>query len=80
MRSNTISAGTFIALDSVVREYKLRDLLENAFGSDACFILGLAAYMIVCEDNAAQYYPDYTRRHSLLQRACLSRAGKTTAN
>ena len=65
VRSKTISAGTFIALDAVVREYKLRDLLENAFGSDAGFILDLAAYMIICEDNAAQYYPDYARRHPL---------------
>ena len=65
VRSNTISAGTFIALDSIVREYKLRQLLNDAFGSDAGFILDLAAYMIVSEDNAAQYYPDYARRHPL---------------
>lgn len=65
VRSNTISAGTFIALDSIVREYKLRQLLDDAFGRDAGFILDLAAYMIVSEDNAAQYYPDYARRHPL---------------
>ena len=59
VRSNTISAGTFIALDSIVREYKLRQLLDDAFGRDAGFILDLAAYMIVSEDNAAQYYPDW---------------------
>ena len=51
VRSNTISAGTFIALDSIVREYKLRQLLDDAFGRDAGFILDLAAYMIVSEDN-----------------------------
>ena len=65
VRSNTISAGTFIALDSIVREYELRGLLKNAFGNDAGFILDLAAYMIINEGNASQYYPDYARRHPL---------------
>ena len=49
----------------LIREYKLRQLLDDAFGRDAGFILDLAAYMIVSEDNAAQYYPDYARRHPL---------------
>ena len=77
MRSNTISSGTFIALDSVVREYKLRDLLENAFASAAGFILDLAAYMIVCEDNAARYYPDYARRHPLFREGMSVKSRKT---
>ena len=77
VRSKTISAGTFIALDAVVREYKLRDLLENAFGSDAGFILDLAACMIVCEDNAAQYYPDYARRHPLFREGMSVKSRKT---
>ena len=65
VRSNTISVGTFLALDSVAKEYELQKLLQNAFGCAAGFILDLAAYMIVNEENAGQYYPDYARRHPL---------------
>ena len=64
-RSNTLQVGSYIALASVIRECQLEKLLENAFGDKAGLILDLASYCIVMEDNAAQYYPEYARRHPL---------------
>ena len=39
--------------------------LKRLFGDKAGFILDLASYLIVSEDNAGQYYPDYARCHPL---------------
>lgn len=64
-RSNTLLVGSYIALASVIRECQLEKLLENACGDKAGLILDLASYCIVMEDNAAQYYPEYARRHPL---------------
>lgn len=64
-RSNTLHAGTFLAFASIVREYELDELLEQSFGAKAGFVLDLALYLIVAEDNAGQYYPDYARCHPL---------------
>ena len=64
-RSNTLQVGSYIALASVIREYKLEELLKDAFDDKAGLILDLACYCIVTEDNAAQYYPDYARSHPL---------------
>ena len=58
-RSNTLHAGTFLAFASIVREYKLDELLEQSFGAKAGFVLDLALYLIVAEDKAWKYYPDY---------------------
>lgn len=64
-RSSMLHAGTFIAFSAIIREYRLRELLEASFGEDAGFILDLASYLIITEDNAGQYYPDYARCHPL---------------
>ena len=65
MRSNTIKIGSYVAFSTIVAEYGLSKLLKSAFGDKAGLILDLAAYLIVTEDNAAQYYPDYARHHPL---------------
>jgi transposase len=64
-RSNTISVGTYIAFSRIVDEYGLDTLLQDSFGDKAQLITDLASYLIVNEDNAGQYYPDYARRHAL---------------
>lgn len=64
-RSNTLHVGSFIALSTIVKEYGLKDLLEKTFGQKAGLILDLVNYMIINEDNAGQYYPDYARCHPL---------------
>ena len=65
LRCSTISVATHIALEKIVAEYALDKLLEKAFGNKSRLILDLASYLIVTEDNAGQYYPDYARRHAL---------------
>ena len=65
IRSNTLHIGAYIVFSQLIREYQLADLLEEQFGERAGLILDLASYMIINEDNAAQYYPDYGRSHPL---------------
>lgn len=67
-RSTTLRAGTHVALSAVVREYNLEELLENSFGDKAGLVLDLATYMIITEDNAGQYFPDYARCHPLFMK------------
>lgn len=64
-RSNTLQVGLYFALASIIRECRLDKLLQDAFGDKAGLLLDLACYCITTEDNAAQYYPDYARRHPL---------------
>ena len=64
-RSNTLQVGLYFALASIIRECRLDKLLQDAFGDKAGLLLDLACYCIATEDNAAQYYPDYARRHPL---------------
>ncbi len=65
-RSCSLKVGAFIVLNSIVEEYKLKEYLEPSFGNNASFLLDLALYSIVTEDNAAQHYPDYAFNHPLL--------------
>lgn len=64
-RSNTLQVGLYFALASIIRECRLDKLLQDAFGDKVGLLLDLACYCITTEDNAAQYYPDYARRHPL---------------
>ncbi len=64
-RSCTLRAGSFIAFEKIIKEYGLDRILDGIFGNKSALILDLACYMIVNEDNAGQYYPDYARCHPL---------------
>ena len=65
-RSSTVHVGAFIALSAVIRECRLRGLLEASFGADAAgVILDLAVCRIVTEENAAAVWPDYAWCHPL---------------
>ena len=68
LRSSAISVGPYIAFERIIKEYGLRNQLERCFGDHADLILDLVGYLIVSEGNAAQYYPDYARRHALFTR------------
>ena len=65
LRSNTLRAGSFIVFDKIIRDYKLDELLRRIFGDSSGMLLDLMCYMIVSENNAGQYYPDYARNHPL---------------
>lgn len=64
-RSCCLRIGSCIVIQKVMDEYDLRPMLTKRFGKDTGFILDLAAYLIVEEDNAGQYYPDFAYSHPL---------------
>jgi len=65
-RSYCLKAGAYIVMKKIMEEYKLPELLGRHFnGKDLGLFLDLAAYSIVCENNAGQYYPDYAYNHPL---------------
>ena len=49
----------------IVAEYHLDEMIGRLIGKDAGLFLDLAAYSIVTENNAGQYYPDYAYNHPL---------------
>ncbi len=55
-----------MVINQVVKDMGLSEKLEAAFGTrNSDLILDLAAYSIITENNAAQYYPDYAYNHPL---------------
>lgn len=67
LRSSCLRIGAFLVIRKIIEEYHLQTMLTKQFGlSDCGLFLDLAAYSIVCENNAGQYYPDYAYNHPLL--------------
>ena len=65
-RSSCLRVGTYFVLRKIIEECSLNDILGKYFGSrDMGLFLDLAVYSIIAENNAAQYYPDYTYSHPL---------------
>lgn len=64
-RSCCLRIGSWLVIRDIVRHYDLFDLVEDIIGRDAGLFLDLAAYSIVSENNAGQYYPDYAYNHPL---------------
>ena len=60
-RSSCLRVGAYFVLRKIIEECSLNDILGKYFGSrDMGLFLDLAVYSIIAENNAAQYYPDYT--------------------
>lgn len=64
-RSCSLRIGSYAVIKNVMEEYKLPDLLYKRFGEKTGLLLDLVSYLIVDEDNAGQYYPDYAYSHPL---------------
>jgi transposase len=65
-RSCCLRAGAFIILKKIIDDYRLPEMLGKYFKrKEAGLLLDLAMYSVICEDNAAQYYPDYAYNHPL---------------
>lgn len=65
-RSSCIRIGAFLVIRKILEEYELPTILKKYLGIKYCgLFLDLAAYSIVAENNAAQYYPDYAYNHPL---------------
>lgn len=65
LRSSCLSAGAYLVIDKIIRDYGLDEMMRRIIGKDSGLFLDLAAYSIIEENNAAQYYPDYAFRHPL---------------
>jgi transposase len=64
-RSCCLRIGSWVVVSEIIRHYGLFDLVDDIVGKDAGLFLDLAAYSIVSENNAGQYYPDYAYNHPL---------------
>lgn len=65
-RSSCLRVGAYFVLRKIIEECSLNDILGKYFRSrDIGLFLDLAVYSIIAENNAAQYYPDYTYNHPL---------------
>ena len=64
-RSCSLRIGSYAVIRKVMEDYKLPDILMKWFGAKAGLLLDLASYLIVDEENASQYYPDFAFSHPL---------------
>lgn len=65
-RSSSLGIGTYIVIQKIIRDYKLKELLALYFSErDLGLFLDLATYSIITEKNVGQYYPDYAYNHPL---------------
>ena len=64
--SHCLRIGTFIVIQKLLRCLHISEILSKYFSlKEAGLFLDLAAYSIICECNAGQYYPDYGYSHPL---------------
>lgn len=64
-RSCCLKIGSWLAIHSIIEHYELEKSLGSIIGKDVGFFLDLAAYSLISENNAGQYYPDYAYCHPL---------------
>ena len=66
-RSSCLRVGAYLIIRKIMEEYKLPEILSDYWDERGVgLFLDLAAYSIICENNAGQYYPDYAYNHPLL--------------
>ena len=58
-RSCCLEIGSCIVIQKVLDEYRLIPMLRKQSGNDTGLIPDLVSCLIVEEENAGQYYPDY---------------------
>lgn len=64
-RSCALRIGSYAIIKKVLEDYEIPRMLMNCFHKESGLILDLVAYMIVDEENAGQYYPDFAFNHPL---------------
>lgn len=66
LRSSCLRVGTYIVIKKILRDYGLPEILGRYFSEkDLGLFLDMAAYSIIAENNAGQYYPNYAYNHPL---------------
>ena len=64
-RSCSLRIGSYTVIRKVMEDYGIPAMLQKRFGIKAGLLLDLVAYLIVDEENAGQYYPDFAFAHPL---------------
>jgi len=64
-RSGCLRIGAYLVIKKVIAGYHLDEIMDRIIGRDGGLFLDLAAYSIITENNAGQYYPDYAYNHPL---------------
>ena len=65
-RSSCLRVGSYLVIRKIMKDYGIPEMLGQYFEEkDLGLFLDLAAYSIIAENNAAQYYPDYAYNHPL---------------
>lgn len=64
-RSSCLRIGSYILIKKIIADYGLNEMMKRIIGKDSGLFLDLAAYSIISENNAGQYYPDYGYNHPL---------------
>lgn len=64
-RSSCLKIGAYIVIKKIIEDYKLDEMMKRIIVRDSGLFLDLAAYSIITENNAGQYYPDYGYNHPL---------------
>lgn len=65
-RSSCLHVGAYFVIRKVIKDSLLDRMLASIIGKNAGLFLDLAAYAILTEGNAAQYYPAYAYNHPLM--------------
>ncbi len=68
-RSCCLKIGSWLAIRSIIEHYGIEKTLNPIIDKDTGFFLDLAAYSLISENNAGQYYPDYAYCHPLFTNA-----------
>lgn len=65
-RSSCLRAGAYMVIKKVFDQSGIPEILSDHFNEkDKGLLMDFAAYCIVSENNAGQYYPDYAYNHPL---------------
>ena len=64
-RSGCLHVGASMVIRKIINEYNLEAAMRKIIGKDSGLFLDLAAYSILAENNAGQYYPEYAYNHPL---------------
>ena len=66
VRSSCLRLGTYVVIKKLINDTGIDTILKEYFSEkDMGLLLDLAAYSIIDENNAAQYYPSYAYNHPL---------------
>lgn len=64
-RSSCLHVGMYLVIRKIIQDYNLEKIIQEIIPQKSGLFLDLAAYSIISENNAGQYYPDYEYNHPL---------------